>query len=80
MMRLIFVVLLIYVVGIGVQLTPTVREGWNSMTAAQLLDRTAEELPNAAAWPMRAYESLTGQSKPAAPAPQPAPAPIGTTY
>ena len=83
MIRLIWVLLIVYVIGIGVQLAPTVREAWDTVPSSQLVSRVVSELPAAAAWPMRVYESVRAkiQSTPAsapAPAGAPAPAPSNT--
>jgi hypothetical protein len=78
MVRLFWLLVLVYVIGIGVKLAPTVRDSWSTLPASQLVSRLAGELPDAAAWPMRVYESLRGlgASTPAGtPAPNGAPAP-----
>jgi len=52
MIRLIWVLLIVYVIGIGVQLAPTVRDAWDTVPSSQLVSRVVSELPTAAAWPM----------------------------
>ena len=76
MIRLIWVLLIVYVIGIGVQLAPTVREAWDTVPSSQLVSRVVSELPAAAAWPMRVYESVRGKIQ-STPASAPAPAPAG---
>ena len=59
-MRLIlFLIVIIYLVGVGVALSPTVQAKWNSGTASDFVADVAQELPGAAAWPVRAYHSIT---------------------
>jgi hypothetical protein len=48
----------IYLAGVGVALAPTMRDKWNTATAADLTASVLQELPNALAWPVRAYRSL----------------------
>ena len=74
MIRIIWVLVIVYVIGIGVKLAPTVREAWDTLPANQLVARVFNELPAAAAWPMRVYESVRGQVQ-STPAATPAPAP-----
>lgn len=58
-MRLfIALVVIIYLVGVGVALAPTVRSKWSTATASDLAASVAQELPNAVAWPVRAYRSI----------------------
>ena len=59
MMRLVIsLALIIYLVGIGVVLAPTIRLKWNTATASDLAASVAQGLPRAVAWPARAYHSL----------------------
>jgi hypothetical protein len=60
--RLISLLLLVYVIGIGVQLAPTVQESWDRETAEQVFARVMDELPRAAAWPVRAFDSIRGRT------------------
>jgi hypothetical protein len=50
----------IYLVGVGVILSPTVRSEWNSAPASVLAENIARELPDALAWPVRAARGVTG--------------------
>ena len=66
--RLISLLLLVYVIGIGVLLAPTVQENWDRETAEQVFARVMDELPRAAAWPVRVFDSIRGKtSEPATP-------------
>lgn len=58
-MRLVIALaLVIYLVGIGVALAPTIRSKWNTVTASGLAASVTQNLPRAVAWPARAYRSL----------------------
>jgi hypothetical protein len=59
MRTLIGLVVLIYLVGVGVALSPTIGTKWNSASASELAAGVAQAIPNAAAWPARAYRSMT---------------------
>jgi hypothetical protein len=59
-MRLFITLLVvIYLVGIGVALSPTLREKWSGASASDLAGSVAQALPDAAAWPVRAFHSIT---------------------
>jgi hypothetical protein len=59
-MRLVIALLVIvYLVGVGVSLSPTIRAKWSNASASDLAASVAQDLPNAAAWPARAYRSLS---------------------
>jgi hypothetical protein len=60
--RLISLLLLVYVIGIGVQLAPTVQGSWDKETAEQVFARVMDELPHAAAWPVRTFDSIRGKT------------------
>jgi len=49
---------IVYLIGVGVALAPTIRAKWNTATASDLAAGVAQELPKAAAWPARAYHSI----------------------
>ena len=50
---------IIYLVGVGVALSPTIQAKWGGATASDLATSVAQALPDAAAWPVRAYHSIT---------------------
>ncbi len=50
---------IIYVVGIGVEISPKIQAKWYNATAIGLVDMALRELPHAAAWPVRAFQSAT---------------------
>ncbi len=56
---LIALLVIIYIVGVGVALSPTIRAKWNGGSASDFATSVAQALPNAAAWPVRAFHSIT---------------------
>ncbi|SDR53983.1 hypothetical protein SAMN05444161_5645 [Rhizobiales bacterium GAS191] len=56
---LIAMIVIIYFVGVGVALSPTLQGKWSGASASDLVTSVAQELPNAMAWPVRAYRSTT---------------------
>ncbi|MFZ1962868.1 MAG: hypothetical protein WAU78_05250 [Roseiarcus sp.] len=61
MRMLIALIVIVYLVGVGVVLSPTVRDKWNSVPAAELGASVVQALPNALEWPVTAYHSLIGR-------------------
>jgi len=59
MRALIAVILIIYIVGIGVALAPTIQGKWTGSSASDFASSVTQALPDAAAWPARAYHSIT---------------------
>ena len=55
---LIALIVITYFVGVGVALSPTIRAKWNTASASGLATSVAQALPDAAAWPARAYLSM----------------------
>jgi hypothetical protein len=61
-MRLIVaLIVILYLIGVGVVLAPTVQGKWSTVPASELTASVWEALPNALAWPVRAFHSLTGR-------------------
>jgi hypothetical protein len=54
-------IVIVYLVGVGVVLAPTISGKWNSATASELTASVAQALPDALAWPVRAYHSVAGR-------------------
>ena len=71
MRALIGLIVIIYLVGVGVVLAPTVRGKWNAGTASELATSVLQALPGALAWPAGAYHSLAGGVETAPSAPKP---------
>lgn len=60
-MRLVLaLIIIVYLVGVGVVLSPVVRSTWNAEPASALDQSVAQALPDALAWPVRAAHSVTG--------------------
>jgi hypothetical protein len=51
-------IVIIYIVGIGVALSPTVEAKWSGGSASEFATGVAQALPGAVAWPARAYHSI----------------------
>jgi hypothetical protein len=60
MRSLVAIIVIIYLVGVGVVLSPTIRSTWDSETASALADHVVQALPNALAWPVRAAHAVAG--------------------
>ncbi len=60
MRLLLALIIIIYLIGIGVVLSPIIRSTWNSEPASALADHVAQALPDALAWPVRAVHSFAG--------------------
>jgi hypothetical protein len=60
MRLLIAIIIVIYLVGVGVVLSPVVSENWNSETAAAFVDSVGQALPGAFAWPVRLAHATFG--------------------
>jgi Flp pilus assembly pilin Flp len=58
---LIALLVIVYLVGVGVALSPTIKEKWNSAPASDLSASVVQALPDALAWPARVFRSLTGR-------------------
>jgi hypothetical protein len=55
MRMLIAFIVIVYLVGVGVVLSPTIQTKWNSASASELATSVAQALPDAFAWPARAF-------------------------
>jgi hypothetical protein len=53
-------IIIVYLVGVGVFLAPTVQSTWNSEPASGFAQSVAQALPDALAWPVRAFHSMRG--------------------
>ena len=59
MRTLIALVVIIYLVGVGVALAPTIQGKWNAGTASELFWSVLQELPKALVWPVTMYHGMT---------------------
>jgi hypothetical protein len=62
MRALIALIVIIYIVGIGVALSPTIEAKWSCGTASDFATSVAQALPGAVAWPARAFHSIADHS------------------
>lgn len=60
---LIALIVVIYLVGVGVVLSPTIQGKWSSASGSDLTTSVAEALPDALAWPTTAFHSLRTSSE-----------------
>jgi len=60
MRLLIAIIIIIYLVGVGVVLSPIIRSTWNSEPASVLAERVVQALPEALAWPVKAAHAIAG--------------------
>lgn len=58
MRALIALIVIVYLVGVGIALAPTIQAKWNSATTPDLATNVAQALPNALAWPARVYHGM----------------------
>ena len=56
---LIALIVIIYLVGVGVALSPTIQAKWGGASASDLATSVTQALPNALAWPARVFHSKT---------------------
>ena len=59
MRALIALIVIVYLVGVGIALSPTIKAKWNSASASDLATSVRQALPNAVAWPAKIYHSIT---------------------
>jgi len=56
---LIALIVIVYLVGVGVVLSPVIQPEWKSSSASNLAASIGQALPNALAWPAGIYHSMT---------------------
>ncbi|MDQ0391136.1 hypothetical protein [Labrys monachus] len=61
MRGIISLLVIVYLVGVGVALAPTVQSKWNNSTASDLTASVVQALPDALAWPARAFRTITNR-------------------
>ncbi len=54
-------IVVVYLVGVGVVLSPAVAGKWNGAPASELASTVVQSLPNALAWPAAAFRTITGR-------------------
>ena len=60
MRLLLAIIVIIYLVGVGVVLSPIIRATWNTEPASVLAEHVVQALPEAFAWPIKAARAFTG--------------------
>ena len=58
MNALISLIVIIYLVGVGVVLSPVVEGNWSNASASSPVTSAGEALPDALAWPVRFYHRV----------------------
>jgi hypothetical protein len=67
-MRMVIALLvMVYLIGVGVVLAPTVSGKWNSGTPAELSASVVQQVPSAFAWPVAAYHRMMDEPAAAPP-------------
>jgi hypothetical protein len=61
MRLLISLIVIVYLVGVGVALSPTIRSNWNTASASDLATTVGRELPNAVTWPAKAFHTIANR-------------------
>jgi hypothetical protein len=61
MNALIALIVIVYLVGVGVALSPVIQAKWTSVSAQDLVASVGKALPDALAWPIRLYHSMTNK-------------------
>jgi len=59
MRALIALIVIVYLIGVGVALAPTIQAKWSSASASDLATSVGQALPNAFAWSARVYHGMT---------------------
>ena len=60
-MRILSLLVLVWVIGIAINLWPQAESRWNTMPASELVASLVQDLPHAAAWPARAVDGIRQQ-------------------
>jgi hypothetical protein len=58
---LIALIVIVYLVGIGVALAPTIQANWSTATAAEFARRVGQDLPYALAWPAWVFRGIANR-------------------
>jgi hypothetical protein len=59
MRTLVALLVIVYLVGVGVVLAPTVKAKWNTASTSQFVASVATEMPRALTWPATVYRGTT---------------------
>jgi hypothetical protein len=52
--------LIVYLIGVGVELAPSVWSGWSTGNGSRMVNNMIGALPDALAWPASAYRGIAG--------------------
>ncbi len=61
MRGLIALIVVVYLIGVGVALAPTIKAKWTTATTAEFVDSIGQELPYALAWPAWVYRGMANR-------------------
>ena len=61
MRAIIALIVIVYLVGVGVVLAPTIHAKWTTAPASELTADVWQAMPVALAWPVAAYHSVSGR-------------------
>jgi hypothetical protein len=64
MRLLIWLIIIVYLVGVGVVLEPSMAAKWSTAPASEMFAGMLAELPGALAWPVKAYHILRPEAAP----------------
>ena len=51
---------IVYLIGVAVYLAPSIWAGWSSSNAGMMVENISSDLPQALAWPVSAFRSISG--------------------
>ncbi|MGJ4857770.1 hypothetical protein AB4037_08335 [Labrys sp. KB_33_2] len=62
MRSILSLLVIVYLIGVGVELAPVVQGQWSSGSASDFASSIARALPDALTWPAKVYRSLTDKA------------------
>lgn len=62
MRTILSLLIVVYLIGVGVELAPVVQGQWSSGSASDFASSIARALPDALTWPAKLYRTLTGNA------------------
>ncbi|MDT3381481.1 hypothetical protein RNI52_29415 [Labrys neptuniae] len=62
MRAILSLLIIVYLIGVGVQLAPVVQGQWSSGSASDFASSIARALPDALTWPAKVYRGLTDKA------------------
>jgi hypothetical protein len=61
MRTIIALIVIVYIMGIGVELSPAIQGKWSGTSASNLATSVTDALPDAILWPVTVFHSITGR-------------------